>query len=179
MAQMQQVPPPGPDPGSNQAPPRSDQGLGPEEANSESSSRDTKIDLSPPSDDAKNHPDSAAAVSASESETSDVSEFHPWNPRQAAKDEEVGDFYYKRRNYRAALARYQDALLWKSNDAVANFRIAQCFEKLEDPEEAAAHYEQYLKILPHGPLSREAQKALERLKSKISAADASAGERAP
>jgi tetratricopeptide (TPR) repeat protein len=179
VAQMQPVPQSGSDPGNNQLPPRSDQGPGPDQTSDESSSRETKIDLSPPPDDAKNHPDSAAAVSAGESDSSDVTEFHPWNPHQAAKDEEVGDFYFRRKNYRAALARYQDALVWKNTDAIANFRIAQCFEKLQDPEEAANHYEQYLKILPHGPLSGEAQKALGRLKAKTSAADAAARESAP
>jgi hypothetical protein len=42
--------------------------------------------------------------------------------------------------------------------------MAQCFEKLNQPEEARTHYEEYLKILPHGPLSAEAQKGLEKLK---------------
>ena len=41
-------------PGQNQAPPRS---AVPTEAG-ESSSRDTRVDISPPKDDAKNHPDS-------------------------------------------------------------------------------------------------------------------------
>jgi tetratricopeptide (TPR) repeat protein len=154
---------PGKGPGANQAPPRSDRN---KEAG-ESSSRDTRIDLSPPKDDAKNHPYSGAAISDSESDAAgDVQEFRPWDPHKAAKDIEVGDFYLKRKNYRAALNRYLDALVWKSNDAVANFRAAQCLEKLDQPEEARAHYEEYLKILPHGPLSQDAQKALEKLKTE-------------
>ena len=41
----------------------------------------------------------------------DVSEFHPWNPHKAAKDIEVGDYYFKeRKNYRAAADRYREAL---------------------------------------------------------------------
>lgn len=133
----------------------------------ESSSRDTKIDLSPPKDDAKNHPLSRSAVADAEAETSgDVQEFHPWDPHKAAKDVEVGNFYLKRKNYRAALERFREALLYKPNDAVATFRMAQCFEKLDDPESAATHYQQYLKILPRGPFSEEAEKALQRLKDK-------------
>jgi tetratricopeptide (TPR) repeat protein len=156
-----QEPQPEKGPGQNQAPPRSDRNTEAEE----SSSRDTKIDLRPPKDDAKNHPNSGAAVSDAESDTAgDVQEFHPWDPHKAAKDLEVGDFYFKRKNYRAALARYQDALVWKNNDAMANFRMAQCFEKLNHPQEAASGYEEYLKILPHGPLSEDAHKALEKLK---------------
>jgi tetratricopeptide (TPR) repeat protein len=154
-AQQQSTPEP------NQEPPRSDRN---KEAG-ESSSRDSRIDLSPPKDDAKNHPYSGAAVADAEAEMSpDVQEFHPWDPHKALKDIEVGDFYLRRKNYRAALDRYREALVWKPNDAIANFRMAQCFEKLNQPEEARAHYEEYLKILPHGPLSAEAQKGLEKLK---------------
>ena len=74
-----------------------------------------------------------------------------------------GTIYFKRKNYKAALARYQDALEWKENDAVATFRLAQCFEKLAQPDDAITQYKQYLKILPDGPFSKEAKKALDKL----------------
>ncbi len=130
-----------------------------------SSSKDTRIDLSPPSDDQKNHPQSSAAMVDAEDAASDVQEMHPWDPHKAAKDIEVGDFYYKRKNYRAALDRYKEALVYKPNDAVANFRLAECFEKTGNQSDALAHYHEYLRILPHGPLSEDAQKALDRLKA--------------
>jgi len=95
--------------------------------------------------------------------TGDVQEMHPWNPYRAGKDDEVGDYYLKQGNYKGALARYQDALIYKENDAVANFRMAQCYEKLHQPEEAISHYKEYLKILPDGPFSKQAKKALEKL----------------
>jgi tetratricopeptide (TPR) repeat protein len=80
------------------------------------------------------------------------------------KDIEVGDFYFKKKNYRAALDRYREALVYKPNDALANFHMAQCLEKLDKPDEARTHYDEYLKITPHGPLSAEAKAALEKLK---------------
>jgi tetratricopeptide (TPR) repeat protein len=129
----------------------------------ESSSKDTRIDLSPPADDTKKHPLSGEAVSDAEG-TNTVQELQPWDPHKAAKDIEVGDFYYKRKNYRAALDRYKEALFYKPNDAVANFRLGECEEKAGNLEEAASHYQAYLKILPHGPFSSDAEKALERLK---------------
>jgi tetratricopeptide (TPR) repeat protein len=131
----------------------------------ESSSKDTRVDLSPPKDDAKNHPMSGSAVSDAQDASSDVQEFQAWDPHKAAKDVEVGDFYFKKKNYRAALGRYKEALVYKPNDAVANFRLAECQEKMGNPSEALTHYQEYLKILPHGPLSADAQKALERLKA--------------
>jgi tetratricopeptide (TPR) repeat protein len=131
----------------------------------ESSSNDTRIDLSPPKDDEKNHPLSGAAITDAGAATSDTRELHPWDPHRAAKDVEVADFYFKKKNFRAAIDRYKDALIYKPNDAVAQFRLAECLEQTGNPTEAAVHYQQYLKILPHGPFSADAQKALERLKS--------------
>jgi tetratricopeptide (TPR) repeat protein len=160
VAQVETVPHSDKSPAPSQAPPRSDR----DQEAGESSSRDTRIDLSPPKDDAKNHPFSAADDTESDA-SADVQEFHPWNPHKAAKDVEVGDFYFKRKNYRAALDRYREALYWKNNDAVANFRMAQCLEKMNQPLEARAHYEEYVKILPGGPFSEEAKKALARLKA--------------
>src|SRR5207253_11523396 len=131
----------------------------------ESSSKDTRVDLTPPKDDEKNHPMSGAAVSDANDAASDVQELCPWDPHKAAKDVEVGDFYFKRKNYRAALERYREALVYKPNDAIANFRLAECQEKVGNPAEAVTHYGEYLKILPHGPFAVDAQKALERLKA--------------
>jgi tetratricopeptide (TPR) repeat protein len=160
VAQVETVPHSDQSPGPNQVPPRSDR----DKEAEESSSRDTRIDLSPPKDDAKKHPFSGEADVVEPDASGDVQEFHPWNPHKAVKDIEVGDFYFKRKNYRAALDRYREALYWKNNDAVANFRMAQCLEKINQPEEARAHYQEYLKILPEGPLSKEAKKALAELK---------------
>jgi tetratricopeptide (TPR) repeat protein len=132
----------------------------------ESSSKSTRIDLSPPKDDAKAHPRSGEAVTDADedAEPGDVQEMHAWDPHRASKNVEVGDYYFRRKNYRAALDRYSEALQWKPDDAVANFRMGECLEKMHQPDQARVHYEAYLKILPHGPLSEDAQKALSRLK---------------
>ncbi|MFY9791764.1 MAG: tetratricopeptide repeat protein, partial [Candidatus Sulfotelmatobacter sp.] len=134
----------------------------------ESSSKDTQIDLSPPADDSKTHPKSSAAVAEAETGVSNgasgITEFHTWDPHKAAKSIEVGDFYFRRKNYRAAEGRYRDALQYKDNDAVATIRLAVCLEKLGILDDARAEYESYLKILPHGPESAQAQKAIDRLK---------------
>jgi len=149
-------------PDQNQAPPRS----APQSEPGESSSHDTRVDLSPPKDDSKDHPNSGVVETNPEDEPpADTQEMHPWNPYRAMKDDEVGEYYFKKKNYRAALARYQDALVWKEKDAVANFRMAQCYEKLDQPDQAIPHYEEYLKILPDGPYAKDSRKALQKLKS--------------
>ena len=92
-------------------------------------------------------------------------EFHPFDPHKAAKDIEVGDFYFKKKSYRAAEGRYREALVYKDNDAVATYKLAICLEKLNRPDEALVEYQNYLKILPYGPEAGEAKKAIERLKT--------------
>jgi tetratricopeptide (TPR) repeat protein len=173
-----QVPP-------NQAPPRSQPdadepvlksrpGSGPQ-----SSSKQDPPDLTPPQDDAKDHPDSNSALHEAEAaaglyegdEIGGVEEFRVWNPHKAEKDVEVGDFYFKRKNYRAALDRYREALYYKYDDAVAMFRLGVCQEKVGEGEEARKAYQSYLKILPQGPFAAEARHGLERLNSLDPAAE--------
>ncbi len=133
-------------PGISPPPPRSDV---------ESSSKDTKVDLTPPPNDQQTHPDSGVA--------DDILEFHSYNPHRAMKNIEVGDYYFKRKNYSAAVSRYREALLWKPGDAEATFRLARALEKTRDFDEARENYQQYLKLLPKGPEAPEAEKALARL----------------
>ncbi|HKI25439.1 MAG TPA: tetratricopeptide repeat protein [Candidatus Sulfotelmatobacter sp.] len=160
------VPKPSPAmPPPNQPPPRSDSvdASALSEEQGVSSSKDTQVDLSPPAGDDQAHPRSSDVLTDAEA-GGDVGEVHPWNPHKAAKDVEVGDFYFKRKNYRAAEDRYREALLYKDNDAMATFHLAECLEKLSRPVEAREEYESYLRILPHGPEAEKAQKAIERLK---------------
>ena len=146
----------------NQPPPRSERS---KEAG-ESSSRDSRIDLSPPSNDAKDHPNSTLPRDdADDNASADVRNSTPTIRIGRLKDIEVGDFYFKKKNYRAALERYREALFYKPKDAFANFRMAQALEKLAQLDEAAERYQEYLKILPNGPQAEEAKKALEKIKA--------------
>ena len=45
----------------------------------------------------------------------------------------------------------------------ASYHVAVCQEKLGDKTEARKYYEQYLKILPEGPLAKDAHTSLARL----------------
>ncbi len=133
------------------APPRSDQ-----PSPDESSSKDTAIDVTPPKDDDK-HP------GASDEE---LGEFHPYDPHKAAKCVEVGDYYLKQGNTRAAISRYQEALEWKPRDAEATYKLAVVQEKTGDFNGALANYQAYLKILPVGPYAPKAQLGIDRVKPK-------------
>jgi tetratricopeptide (TPR) repeat protein len=132
----------------NQAPPHSEAPAG------TSSSRETQIDLSPPPDD----------MTHEGADVTGVAEFHSYDPHKAAKNVEVGDFYFKRANYKAAESRYAEALDWKPNDAIATFRLAQSEEKLGKKDDAVKNYQAYLKILPEGEFAAEAKSGIARLK---------------
>jgi tetratricopeptide (TPR) repeat protein len=118
----------------------------------ESSSEQTRTDLSPTPADELAHPESAAPGT------------REWNPMRAMKDVEVGTFYYNAGNYKAAISRFREALEFKPRDAVATFKLAQALEKSGELDQARAQYEAYLAILKDGPNAGDARKALERLK---------------
>ncbi len=152
-----------------EAPPRSDN-VPP----GESSSKQTQIDVSPPSDDAKKHPESELGDSAS-----DVDEFTPYNPMKAMKDVEIGDFYFKvKQNYPAAISRYREALEFKPHDAEATFKLAEVLNKTGDTAGAVENYEAYLKILPNGPYAKKAREELDSLRAKSAPAAATVAPKA-
>ncbi len=139
------------------APPRSDQ-ISPDE----SSSKQTEIDVSPPKGDEK-HPGAT---------DEELGEFHPYDPHKSTKCIEVGDYYFKQGNYRAAISRYEEALEWKPRDAEATYKLGVVQEKAGNYNDALANYQAYLKILPEGSFAAKARQGVERLKSKAGAASA-------
>jgi Tfp pilus assembly protein PilF len=118
----------------------------------ESSSKDSQIDTSGGS--AKEEPAAPAE---------DESVLKTWDPHKAAKDVEVGQYYLKLKNYRAALERFNHALTYKPNDAEAIFGLAVTQEKLDLLSLADQSYRKYLEILPNGPKSKDAQEGLKRV----------------
>jgi len=122
----------------------------------ESSSRDSQLDM-----DA--HPEKEEPKSAE-----DPSVLKPWDPHKAAKDVEVGQYYLKLKNYRAALERFNHALTYKPDDAEATYGLAYTQEKLELLSLADQNYRKYLELLPNGPKSKESTEALKRIGPKLS-----------
>jgi tetratricopeptide (TPR) repeat protein len=98
---------------------------------------------------------------------STVTEMRPYDPHKAAKDVEVGVYYLKRKNYRAALDRLNEALLYKPNDADATFYLAETQEKLELYALAYQNYRNYLNIITGGPYAKDAQEGIKRLEPHV------------
>ncbi len=88
----------------------------------------------------------------------------PNNDEIAAKDIDVGYYYLKDKNYRAAESRLKEALELKPDASVALIGLAQAQQKLGQQDEARQNYEAYLKLDPDGPDADKVKKALAQLK---------------
>jgi tetratricopeptide (TPR) repeat protein len=122
----------------------------------ESSSRDSQIDFSAGPRTAPVNP---------------VNEDVNYDPHRAEKDIEIGNYYLKQKNYRAALERFHDALLYKPNDAEATYGLGVTQEKMDLFSVAYNSYSKYLEILPHGPMAREAEEGSKRMEQHLSPED--------
>ncbi len=122
----------------------------------ESSSRDSQIDFSAGPRTAPVNP---------------VNEDVNYDPHRAEKDIEIGNYYLKQKNYRAALERFHDALLYKPNDAEATYGLGVTQEKMDLFSVAYNSYSKYLEILPHGPMAREADEGAKRMEQHLSPED--------
>jgi tetratricopeptide (TPR) repeat protein len=85
------------------------------------------------------------------------------DPARARKDTEVGSFYLKTGDYQGALLRYKDATAADPTNVAAIFGLAEAQRSLGKNVEAARYYQMYLEIVPNGPKSKEAIKALKTL----------------
>ena len=120
----------------------------------ESSSKDSQIDLN-----------AGPRTSSATASTEEVR----YDPHRAEKDIEVGNYYLKQKNYRAALERFHDALLYKPNDAEATYGLAVTQEKMDLFGQAYNAYSKYLEILPHGPMAKESEEGMKRMEQHLSA----------
>ncbi len=84
---------------------------------------------------------------------------------------EIGNFYFKRRSYRAALSRYQEAARIDPYYAPACLGMGKVYEKLGLRQKALENYHKYLDMLPSSKEAEEAravQKAIARLEVELS-----------
>jgi len=87
------------------------------------------------------------------------------DPARAKKDAEVGGFYLKSGDYQGALLRYKDATAADPTNVEAIFGLAETQRMLKKNAEATRNYQLYLDIVPNGPKSKQALKALKTLGS--------------
>lgn len=88
------------------------------------------------------------------------------NPMLAKKDVEIGDFYYKKKNYKAAIQRYLEALEYQPNLIEAYEALAQAYEKDDQMDKAVDTYKDFLKKYPDSPKSSDFRSKLSKLEEK-------------
>ena len=103
-------------------------------------------------------PDQSKAVPESQSI------FTPPAPSQSV---EIGEFYLRRKDYRGAVSRFQEALHSDPDYAPAYLGLGRVYEKTGEPEKALQSYQKYLDLLPSDKDAEQAKgvrRAMERLR---------------
>ena len=88
----------------------------------------------------------------------------------AAKSVEIGAFYLKKKNYRAALSRFREAIETDPYYAPAYPKLGKVYEKLGRKRESLRAYKTYLEVLPSARMAAEANdvhKAIARLEQVV------------
>jgi tetratricopeptide (TPR) repeat protein len=87
------------------------------------------------------------------------------NPKLAADDVHVGQFYLNREDYAGAYARFKEATQADPENPEAVFYLAEAAHRMNHKAEAVQNYQLYLDALPNGPKAKEARKALHDLQA--------------
>ena len=88
------------------------------------------------------------------------------NPMLAEENIKIGDFYFKRKNYVAAIARYREALEYQPNLYEAHDALGRAYEKNGENQKALAVYESFLKNYPESSKAEEFRSRCAKLKKK-------------
>ena len=85
---------------------------------------------------------------------------YSFNPLEAEKDLKVGNYYFKKGNYKASTSRFREATLWNPTSAEAFLRLGDSEEKLKDKKAANEAYSKYLALSPDGKDAEAVKKKL-------------------
>ena len=85
---------------------------------------------------------------------------YSFNPLQAQKEITVGNYYFKKHNFRAAARRFEEATRWNPNFPEAYLRLGEVEEKLHDDKAARAAYQKYIELVPNGKETDQIKKKL-------------------
>jgi tetratricopeptide (TPR) repeat protein len=84
----------------------------------------------------------------------------PTHQEAASKDIEVGKYYLDRKNWKAALSRFESALVLDPENPEVYWGMAEAEYHLGDFASAKAHYLKLLEYDPDGPHGRQARREL-------------------
>jgi tetratricopeptide (TPR) repeat protein len=87
----------------------------------------------------------------------------PFNPLEADRCLKVGDYYFKRKNYDAAIQRYMEALEYQPNRFDAYEALGRAYEKQGAREKALRVYQDFLQKYSESPRAKEFKEKADRL----------------
>ena len=82
------------------------------------------------------------------------------NPLQAEKEYKIGLFYAKKKSWRAAANRFEEAAKWNPGYADAHYKRAEMLEHLGKKDELREALAQFLEMAPDDKRAPEVQKRL-------------------
>ena len=103
---------------------------------------------------------------ADEKEEADVSHPKEFNPLLAAQNLKIGDFYFKKKNYIAAIQRYMEAIEYQPNLTGAYEALGRAYEKNGDLAKAISSYKDFIQRNPDSPKIAEFRTKLSKLEKK-------------
>jgi tetratricopeptide (TPR) repeat protein len=89
---------------------------------------------------------------------------YSFNPLQSKKEVGVGNFYFKKGDFKAAAGRFREATKWNDGNAEAWMRLGEAEERRENVKGARDAYRKFLVLQPDGRNAEEVKKRLEKLK---------------
>jgi tetratricopeptide (TPR) repeat protein len=87
-------------------------------------------------------------------------ETFPLNPLESDRNIKVGNYYWHKGNYRAALQRYERATKYNPSSAEAFFKVGEAEEKLKNKEGARAAFQRVIQVAPDSKMAHDAKKKL-------------------
>mgnify|MGYP001545677128 CR=1 FL=1 len=82
------------------------------------------------------------------------------NPLESERNIKVGNYYWDKKNYRAALARYQDATRYNPSSPEAFFKVGEAEQKLKHTDAAKIAFKKVIELAPDSKLAHEAKHKL-------------------
>ena len=95
-----------------------------------------------------------------------------FDPYRAEKAIEIGQYYFKKGNYDAAIDRFQEAARYKPNFARPYLLMGKAYEKKGEKAEAVKAYRRYLEILPSAEDAGKVRERIAKLSREIARAAA-------
>lgn len=91
-----------------------------------------------------------------------IAKTYVFNPLQAKKEIETGDFYMRRGNYGGAAMRYLEATLWDDGSADAFYKLGEASEKAKNYQQAREAFTKFLTLNSDKKKADEVKKRVEK-----------------